>query len=621
MMTPMAVPFMLFLGGGLCVLFQRQYWFVRACVTLTWLGAGFIFLSLLRSHASAAPHWYSIFLSGSAAPETFSLEPFVLATFGCLSLITFLGTLYVFADTQLAKTAGAQQGFLLLSLGGAFLILFGNSVVTCCTGWAFVSVLAYLAPAACSRSRTPTLGLSHMLLRQHLFADMCVAFGLLIFALLRHSFTLSEIFNVDFWGPEQWVHLGADRHWYMFGGWLIAFGIAVKAAQNPFQNWLIQAAPVAMPLQAVLLHGVLAHSGLWLLLKMGCCYSLMAHCSVFFAIVGGVLMLFANLYANYKDNMKQLFAQSTAGTFGLVFFLYGLQLYDIAAAVLLLHMVFKMSLVFVGGAVVHIYSGEQSLSQMGGLRTRTPYTFYCAVAAAAGLVVSVVMADGGHYSEVLDLLYRSDHAVLIGAYCAALVLIGLTLLRWVALIFGGECRAEEHVEAHIAEIPWQMLWPLLGMTALSLLVAFLVLRGIVVFPELQMAYIALDHQIPFVGTLKIILYCLICMGACGLAITARRIGLTFRRRVRRYRRLLFLSLQVQAFFWRKIRPVTESYKKLWSLFAEARTARRGLTKRDLHTSLYWLDRFFPERLSQNFSALALWVLALVGLGALRFVWG
>ena len=127
------------------------------------------------------------------------------------------------------------------------------------------------------------------------------------------------------------------------------------------------------------------------------------------------------------------------------------------------HAFFKALLFLGAGSVIHALSGEQDLRNMGGLRSKIPWTFWtmmCAAVAIAG-----VPPFAGFFSKDAILLAAYQHAPWI--YWLGVVTAGMTafyVFRAMFLTFFGEYRGDRHPH----ESPPVMLVPLVVLALLSL---------------------------------------------------------------------------------------------------------------------------------------------------------
>jgi len=137
---------------------------------------------------------------------------------------------------------------------------------------------------------------------------------------------------------------------------------------------------------------------------------------------------------------------------------------------LMTHAFFKGLLFLGAGSVMHAMSGELDIRNMGGLRKKTPVTYWTFFIAC--LAISGIPGFSGFFSkdEILWKAFSSSqgHTLL---WLLAAVTAGMTAFYMFRLFFGifhGKCRASEEVQHHIHESPRVMTIPLSILAVLSL---------------------------------------------------------------------------------------------------------------------------------------------------------
>jgi len=139
---------------------------------------------------------------------------------------------------------------------------------------------------------------------------------------------------------------------------------------------------------------------------------------------------------------------------------------------LLTHSFFKALLFLAAGSVIHALSGEQDMRRMGGLRTRTPITFW--TMSAGVFAIAGIPPFAGFFSkdEILYRTFTSPNPLHFVLWLAGLLTAGMTsfyMFRLWFKTFFGEQRVDPHANAHhsIHESPWIMLLPLVVLALLS----------------------------------------------------------------------------------------------------------------------------------------------------------
>lgn len=152
-----------------------------------------------------------------------------------------------------------------------------------------------------------------------------------------------------------------------------ALGGFTKAAQFPFQNWLLGAMVAPTPVSALLHSSTMVKAGVYLILRLAPAYNGMLLSSVI-AFFGGFTFFAASLLAVGEDNAKRVLAYSTVANLGLIVACCGINTpLAISAAVLLIifHAVCK-AMLFMGVGVIEHQMGSRNIENMEGLAARMP---------------------------------------------------------------------------------------------------------------------------------------------------------------------------------------------------------------------------------------------------------
>ncbi len=94
------------------------------------------------------------------------------------------------------------------------------------------------------------------------------------------------------------------------------------------------------------------------------------------AIIGLATAFFAATIGLAQNDIKKVFAYSTVSQLGYMFLGVGAGAFSAGIFHLVTHAFFKALLFLGAGSVIHALSGEQDLRKMGGLRKKTPITFW-----------------------------------------------------------------------------------------------------------------------------------------------------------------------------------------------------------------------------------------------------
>jgi len=165
---------------------------------------------------------------------------------------------------------------------------------------------------------------------------------------------------------------------------LLAFAGITKAAQMPFNSWLLGAMVAPTPTSALLHSSTMVKAGVFLIVKLApvlgfnSAFSVVPGFSIgpgfFVTLVGGVTFVFASMAALSQSNAKRVLAYSTVANLGLIIACAGIGTAEaVWAAIMLIifHAVTKALLFLCVGTVEHNI-GSRDIEDMDGLFGRMP---------------------------------------------------------------------------------------------------------------------------------------------------------------------------------------------------------------------------------------------------------
>ena len=290
---------------------------------------------------------------------------------------------------------------------------------------------------------------------------------------------------------------------------LALIGFGTKAGMFPLHCWLPEAHAAAPSHVSALMSGVMIKTALYGLLRLITFLPpLPAWSALLLAILGISGSLYGIAMAALQPDIKKSLAYSTVENIGIILLGIGLWLYCGAtghpgAAALCLsgallhiwnHAMFK-SLLFLGaGSILHA-TGTRTISKLGGLLRRMPYTGLLMI--AGGVAISALPPLNGFVSELLiylglmqaGLLAAGGQAFLFMIFAILLALTGgmvlLAMTRLLGITFSGEPRSE--MSAHAHESRPSML--------VAMLLPALCCLAIGIFPQVALIFLARPMQI------------------------------------------------------------------------------------------------------------------------------
>ena len=265
---------------------------------------------------------------------------------------------------------------------------------------------------------------------------------------------------------------GEIPQFLLTAGALLLFGGAIgKSAQFPLHVWLPDAMAGPTPVSALIHAATMVAAGVYL---VGRLMLVFVHAGAvalqFVSIIACITMLIAALLALVQDDIKRVLAYSTVSQ--LAYMVAGLSLgepgYTPGLFHLFTHAFFKALLFLGAGSVIHAVHSN-NMSDMGGLRSKMPVTFWTFLIGSAALAGIPPLAGFWSKDEIITVAFKEGHVVVgaIALFTAALTAFYMT--RVVLLTFFGEYRG--HAQPH--ESPRSMTAPLVLLAGLAATVGLL----------------------------------------------------------------------------------------------------------------------------------------------------
>src|SRR5262249_16714138 len=215
------------------------------------------------------------------------------------------------------------------------------------------------------------------------------------------------------------------------------------------------------------------------------------------ALVGGFTAILAASMGLVNNDIKRVMAYSTVSQLGYMMLALGVGALGVGVFHLFTHSWFKALLFLTSGSVINGTGGIQDMREMGGLRHKMPWTFLCMLVAALSL--AGIPPLSGFWSKDAIITAVAAHRPLRGGpplppdpllppplplFPTDLIVTGLlqffalmTVLmtafyaaRVLFLTFGGRWRGDPRIYDQVQEAPASMLWPMLILTAPSVVV-------------------------------------------------------------------------------------------------------------------------------------------------------
>jgi len=215
---------------------------------------------------------------------------------------------------------------------------------------------------------------------------------------------------------------------------LFFIGCTAKSAQIPLYVWLPDAMAGPTPVSALIHAATMVTSGVYLISRCNILFSMSPFAMGVVATVGALTALFAASIGLVQNDIKKVLAYSTVSQLGYMFLAYH---------------------------KVHSHDDAQDMRNMGGLKDKTPVTFWTFLAGT--IAIAGIPGFSGFFSkdEILWKAYSSPQGHwllwLIGVIAAGMT--AFYMFRLLFMTFFNECRAGDAAE-YIHDSPKTMLVPL-----------------------------------------------------------------------------------------------------------------------------------------------------------------
>lgn len=209
---------------------------------------------------------------------------------------------------------------------------------------------------------------------------------------------------------------------------LLCYTGCTKAAQMPFQSWLLGAMVAPTPVSALLHSSTMVKAGVYLVLRLAPAFA-GTYLSTAIAIVGSFTFLGTSALAISQTTGKRVLAYSTIANLGLIIACAGINTpLSIAAAILLIifHAISKGLLFLCAGTIEHqIWSRE--IEDMEGLAAKAPLT---TLITAAGILSMFLPPFGMLLGKwiALEAAYRVPLAAIFFILASTLTIVFWT--KW-----------------------------------------------------------------------------------------------------------------------------------------------------------------------------------------------
>ncbi len=271
-------------------------------------------------------------------------------------------------DFQAHEPEGAKDrrplffALMFIFLSAMYVIVFSNNMAWMFTGWEVTTLCSFLLIGYTRTEEAIRNAFRQIVM--NLAGGIGFILALLLCATQVGTFSLHEFIEIGIANPAL----------VLLAVVCLAFAGITKAAQMPFQTWLLGAMVAPTPTSALLHSSTMVKAGVFLLVKLAPCFLVSPVPSVMVMLVGSITFLLCSFMAISQTNAKRVLAYSTIANLGLITACAGVGTPEAvwAATFLILFHAIAKSLLFlcVGTAEHHI--GSRDIEDMDLLFERMP---------------------------------------------------------------------------------------------------------------------------------------------------------------------------------------------------------------------------------------------------------
>lgn len=305
---------------------------------------------------------------------------------------------------EYADRRGYFFALMFVFLSAMYMIVFANNMSWLYTGWEVTTVCSFLL---IGYTRTEeAIRNSFRQINMNLLGGIAFGVALIVLGTQYGTLALDELIEI---GQYAVIPVG-----------LIAFAGLTKAAQMPFQSWLLGAMVAPTPTSALLHSSTMVKAGVFILIKLAPCMSGMPS-GLMVVAVGSVTFIFCAAMAISETNGKRVLAYSTISNLGLICICAGIGTAEAVWAgifLIIFHACTKALLFMCVGTAEH-HIGSRMIEDMDNLFVRMPKLarfmaigMACMFIAPFGMLVSkwgvmVSLVDAGYLPVVIVIAFGS----------------------------------------------------------------------------------------------------------------------------------------------------------------------------------------------------------------------
>nr|WP_245893320.1 putative monovalent cation/H+ antiporter subunit A [Devosia naphthalenivorans] len=300
---------------------------------------------------------------------------FALTISGIGTLIVIYSGAYLKGHTHL----GRFLAFLLAFMGSMLGLVLADSMLVLFIFWELTAVASFLLIGFDHTRQAARRGAIQALVITNI-GGMALLVGVVVLRQIGGAWELSALRELG----------DGVRGHGLYGLALACILLAsfTKSAQMPFHFWLPNAMEAPTPVSAFLHSATMVQAGVYLLARMTPVLGGTDIWSTILVCFGSATLLWGALAALRQTDLKQMLAQTTIASLGLLVLLIGLGSEAAIAGMVVYfvaHALYKAGLFMVVGALDH-ETGTRDITALGGMADHMPVTFIAAALASLAMI-------------------------------------------------------------------------------------------------------------------------------------------------------------------------------------------------------------------------------------------
>lgn len=198
-------------------------------------------------------------------------------------------------------------------------------------------------------------------------SDMFMFLSFILSITIFNTTDLSLIFLQIPYLTFHYLFLGNSAiHFLTFFSFCLVTSGVIKAAQFFFHVWLPDAMEAPTPASALIHSSTLVVAGIFLIIRFSILFEFTVFTNYYLALLGAITLAFGSITAVFQNDIKKLVAYSTISQIGYLVCGCGFCCYEEVLLYLIIHALNKAFLFILVGYLVHFFSGNTDMRQMGG---------------------------------------------------------------------------------------------------------------------------------------------------------------------------------------------------------------------------------------------------------------